>query len=241
MASNFTTFDLPPLPTYTLKPLPPLLPFISDTHLALALPIIAYWSVSLFFHIIDTYDLFPQYRLHTPAELLKRNHASRWDVLRDVILQHIIQTVTGLLLAYMDPEPTFGKEDYNVTVWAQRIRVLQRGIPVMFSLLGVNSGDLGKKLGGSSSMLAGALAGGRYPQLNQAVVFGGEVVLAPAFANWEIQVAKFIYWIAIPTLQFLAAITILDSWQYFLHRGMHMNHYLYSKSHHLLTPISPPC
>jgi sphinganine C4-monooxygenase len=238
MASNSTTFDLPPLPTYTLKPLPPLISFISDVHLALALPIIAYWSVSLFFHIIDTYDLFPQYRLHTPAELLKRNHASRFDVLRDVILQHIIQTVTGILLAYIDPDPTFGKEEYDVAVWAQRIRIFQRAIPVMFGALGVNSGDLGKKLGGSSSMLAGALAGGNYPQLNQAITFGGEVVLAPAFATWEIQVAKFIYWIAIPTLQFIAAITILDSWQYFLHRGMHMNHYLYSKLFFLALP--PP-
>jgi sphinganine C4-monooxygenase len=229
MASNFTSFDLPPLPSYTLKPLPSLVPFLSDAHLTLALPIIAYWVVSLFFHVIDTYNLFPQYRLHTPAELVKRNHATRWDVFRDVILQQIIQTAFGLILTYLDPEPSFGKEEYDVTVWAQRIRMFQRGIPVLFGLLGINSGDLGKRLGGSTSILAGALAGGIYPQLNQVVEFGGEAVVAPAFAHWEMQLAKFIYWILIPAIQIFVGVVILDSWQYFLHRGMHMNQYLYSK------------
>jgi sphinganine C4-monooxygenase len=185
--------------------------------------------VSLFFHVIDTYDLFPQYRLHTPAELLKRNHATRWDVFRDVILQQIIQTVFGLILVYLDPEPTFGKEEYEVAIWAQRIRMFQRGIPLLFGFLGINSGALGKRLGGSTSMLAGVLAGGRYPQLSQVIEFGGEAVVAPAFADWEVQLAKLIYWILVPAIQLFTAAIILDAWQYFLHRGMHMNHYLYSK------------
>jgi len=242
MASNFTSFDLPPLPTYTLKPLPPLLPFISDAHLALAAPIMGYWVVSLFFHIIDIYDLLPQYRLHTPAELLKRNRASQYEVLKDVILQHIIQTIAGLSLSFFDPESTYGSEDYDVSVWAQRIRITQRAIPVLCSLVGVNSAALGQKLGGSSSLIAGVFAGGVYPQLNQIVEFAGEQVLAPAFASWELQLAKFIYWIAVPVLQFCAAVVILDTWQYFLHRGMHMNHWLYttlhSRHHRLYVPYA---
>jgi sphinganine C4-monooxygenase len=230
MASNYTTYDLPPLPQYTLKPLPPLLPFASDVYLALALPVIAYWFVSAFFHVIDVFDIFPQYRLHTPKELLKRNHATRWDVFRDVIFQQVIQTLFGLGLNYFEPETMYGKEQYDVAVLAQRIRMLQRGIPVLFSLLGVNSGDLGERLGGSTSMLAGALAGGRYPQLKQIVHFGAETVVAPAFASWEIYLAKLVYYLAIPAIQFFIAIVILDTWQYFLHRGMHMSPYLYSSS-----------
>jgi sphinganine C4-monooxygenase len=230
MASNFTSFSLPPLPAYTLKPLPPLLPFISDAHLALAAPIIAYWGVSLFFHIIDTYDLLPQFRLHTPAELLKRNPATQFDVLKDVILQHIIQTIAGLSLSFFDPPSMYGSEDYDVAVWAQRIRLTQRVIPMLCGLFGVNSVALGQKLGGSSSLIAGVFAGGVYPQLNQVVNFAGEQVVAPASASWEVHLAKFIYWIAIPAIQFIAAVVILDSWQYFLHRAMHMNHWLYSES-----------
>src|ERR1700761_7065663 len=112
MASNTTSFDLPPLPNYTLQPLPPLLSWISDAYLSLLLPIIAYWAVSLFFHIIDTLDLFPQYRLHTPAELLKRNHATRWDVFRDVVIQQIVQTIFGVVMDYFDSDVMYGREDY---------------------------------------------------------------------------------------------------------------------------------
>src|SRR5947209_7654203 len=84
---------LPPLPSYTLTPVHPLIPFIPDFYLSLILPIAAYWLLSLFFHYIDVNDIWPQYRLHAPAEILKRNHVSRYEVARDVIIQQIIQTI----------------------------------------------------------------------------------------------------------------------------------------------------
>jgi len=233
MAPNLTAFDIPPLPDYTLEPLPALIPWISDNLLTLALPIVAYWAASLFFHIIDIYDLFPQYRLHTPAELLRKNHATRWDVFRDVILQQIIQTAFGLGLTFFDPEPTHGMDDYNVAVWGQRIRLMQRYIPVLFGALGIDSTSLGTRLGGARSIVAGFLAGGKYPQLNQVINFHHESVVAPAFAPWELVLAKAIYWVLVPAVQFTVGVAILDAWQYFLHRGMHMNHWLYSKA---LTP-----
>jgi sphinganine C4-monooxygenase len=229
MASNVTVLDLPPLPSYILKPLPSLLPGMSDTVLSLVLPIVAYWLISGFFHVIDTYDLLPQYRLHTPAELMKRNHATQWDVFRDVVVQQIIQTIFGISVSYLDPEPTFGKESYDVAVWARRIRVAQRAIPWALGLAGLNSSELGLKLGGPTSMVAGLFAGGKYPQLQQLVELNGETVLVPSFASWELQLAKVIYWAAIPVIQLVVAILIMDTWQYFLHRGMHMNQWLYSK------------
>jgi sphinganine C4-monooxygenase len=231
MASNVTSLTgLPPLPSYVLKPLPPLVFWIPDAYLSLLLPVLAYWAVSLFFHIIDVYDLFPQYRLHTPAELLKRNHASRWDVFRDVVIQQVVQTIFGVVVAAFEPDTLFGKEEYNVAVWAQRIRMAQRELPLVLSLVGVNAGELGKRLAESRPMLAGALVGGQYPFLQQVMEINGERILAPSFARWEMQVAKLIYWFLAPAVQFLVAITIVDTWQYFLHRAMHMNHFLYSKA-----------
>jgi sphinganine C4-monooxygenase len=231
MSSNITVMDLPPLPNYTLKPLPPLLPWISDAYLSLALPVIAYWTVSLFFHMIDTYELFPQCRLHTPAELMKRNHASRWDVFRDVVVQQIIQTIFGMAMDYFEPEVLVGKEDYNVAVWAQRVRLAQRAIPAVFGLMGIDSARLGRQWAGNTSILASVLSGGEYPRLNQVIeMLDGEKVIAPAFAPWELTMAKSIYWLVIPALQFLCAIWILDSWQYWLHRTMHLNQWLYSIS-----------
>jgi sphinganine C4-monooxygenase len=223
--------SLPPLPSYTIKPLPALIPGFPDAYLTLVLPIIAYWVVSMFFHFIDEWDLFPHYRLHTPAEVLKRNHVSRWDVFRDVVLQQIIQTIFGLALTFVDPPPTFGKEEYDVAVWAQRLRMAQRVIPATLGLLGVDSMGLAKSLSGEHALLGGALMGGVYPELTQTVLQHGQPTIAPAFAEWEMLVAKAIYHIGIPALQFLFAICIVDTWQYFLHRAMHMNKYLYTTFH----------
>jgi sphinganine C4-monooxygenase len=226
--TNYTvSFELPPLPAYTLQPLPPLISWIPDKYLTLVLPIVGYWVVSIIFHLIDTYDVFPQYRLHTPEELLKRNHATRWDVVRDVIVQQIIQTLFGLGIAYFDPEPLYGKEDYDVAQWAQRIRTAQRAIPFVLSLAGANAGALASKIAGSHPILAGALAGGQYSFLTENILVDGQKLQAPAFAPWEILLAKAIYWVGIPAVQFFVAIVIVDTWQYFLHRAMHMNKTLY--------------
>lgn len=222
---------LPPLPAYTLKPLPPLIPGFPDQYLSMVLLIAAYWIVSGFFHLLDTYDLFPQYRLHTPAEVLKRNHVSRWDVFRDVIIQQVVQTGLGVLLAFVEDPPTYGREEYDVAVWARRVRVAQGGIPVLAGLVGVDAVGLAKSLKGDWGMLAGAVSGGIYPDLTQTVLVSGQAVIAPAFAGWEILVAKTIYHLVVPAIQFVAAVCILDTWQYFLHRAMHMNKWLYTTFH----------
>ena len=243
MDANMTfALDLPPLPSYELRPLPALLPWISDHNLALALPVVAYWLVSGMFHIIDELDLFPQYRLHTPTEIVKRNHATRWEVFRDVIVQQIIQTLVGMALAFVDGPEMYGKEEHDMAVWAQRIRLAQRAIPPFLGLLGFNANLLSKRVAPSSPALAGALAGGRYPSLEQLVSINGRAVTAPAFARWELLSAHAIYHFLIPALQFFVAVTVVDTWQYFWHRAMHLNKYLYttfhSRHHRLYVPYA---
>ncbi|OCK95854.1 sphingosine hydroxylase [Cenococcum geophilum 1.58] len=242
MTNSTIPYDLPPLPSYTLHPLPPLVSWIPDKYLTLALPIIAYWAVSMIFHMVDVYELFPQYRLHTPAELLKRNHVSRWDVFRDVIVQQIIQTLFGIGLAMIDEDATYGKEDYDIAVWAQRVRIAQRAIPIVLSTIGLDVGALAAKLSGSYPTAAGALAGGKYPWLVQLVTTGGQKRTVPRFAPWEMLVARAVYWMVFPVLQFLLGILVVDTWQYFLHRAMHMNRWLYvtfhSRHHRLYVPYA---
>jgi sphinganine C4-monooxygenase len=228
MANGTYLSDLPPLPSYTLESIPHLVPFISDFYLSLVLPIAAYWIVSLFFHYIDVYDIWPQYRLHTPAEILKRNHVSRYEVARDVIIQQIIQTIVGIILSLSEPEELRGKEDYDIALWARRIRIAQKVLPQLLGILGLNAATISKNVAGSHPLLAGALAGGKYPFLTTGLdVASGAPV--PAFAGWEMLVAKIMYWYAVPAAQFMLAIFIVDTWQYFLHRAMHMNKWLYSK------------
>jgi sphinganine C4-monooxygenase len=233
MANSTISSELPPLPTYTLRPMPDLLPFISDFWLSLILPHIAYWAVSMFFHVIDVYDLLPQYRLHTPAEISQRNLATRYQVARDVILEQIIQIATSALLSLTEQRPLVGMEEYDLAVWATRVRLAQRALPLILGLLGLNAATISKNMAASHPLIAGALAGGHYPFLTMELdgVTGTHV---PAFATWELLVAKAIYWVVIPCIQLLVAIVVLDAWQYFWHRAMHFNKWMYSES----TPIS---
>jgi sphinganine C4-monooxygenase len=229
IATNASTMsDLPPLPSFTLTPQKPLISFIPDVYLSSLILIAVYWIFSLFFHYIDVNDIWSQYRLHTPAEILKRNHVSRYEVARDVIIQQIIQTVVATVLGLMEPEEVVGREEYDIAVWATRLRIAQRALPQLLALLGLNAAAISKNMSGSHPMLAAALAGGKYPLLSAGLdVASGSAV--PTFASWEILVAKAIYWYIVPALQFLLAIAIVDTWQYFLHRAMHMNKWLYSK------------
>ena len=223
--------DLPPLPEYHLTPVPALLPPLSDKFLTLLLPVVAYWAFSMLFHLIDTMDLFPQYRLHTPVEVLKRNRASRWEVIRDVVLQQVIQTIVGIILNSFEPDDYTGKEQYDIAIWARRIRLAQRAIPGILSMIGIDPYGLGRALGPKYPVLAGAVLGGQYhlvPGLSaQMVDVKGATV---AFARWETALAWLLYYVGIPSFQFLVGICVVDTWQYFLHRGMHMNKWLYSES-----------
>lgn len=78
---------------------PSLLEGISDYYLTLAAPILAYWSLSLFFHILDIseWKWLDQYRIHDSSEVRSRNRATRTEVLCAVLFQHIIQTLLGLV------------------------------------------------------------------------------------------------------------------------------------------------
>lgn len=243
MSNGTVANRLPPLPAYTLTPLPSIVPGISDQLLALLLPIAAYWIVSIGFHILDVYDLGAPYRLHTPAEVLKRNHVTRYEVIRDVIIQQIIQTGFGLAIGMLDPVETTGKHSFEIAVWARRIRLAQGSIPKLLELGGVDAIGLGKSLAATHPTAAAFFSGGYYPHLTQQIIgVSGQNILVPAYDSWEVWTAQLIYWMLIPALQFGVAIFIVDTWQYFLHRAMHMNKWLYttlhSRHHRLYVPYA---
>ncbi|KAL9054544.1 MAG: hypothetical protein Q9162_004100 [Coniocarpon cinnabarinum] len=221
------TFDLPPLPSYHAEPLAPLVAGIPDKYLTLILPIVAYWAFSMLFHVIDVYDLFPQYRLHTPVEITNRNHVSRWEVFQDVIIQQVIQTIMGVFFTMFDPDQQTGMDDYNIAVWGQRIRMTQRFIPSALALVGLDSTRIAQSVSSTSPALSTVLSGGHS---------------GPTFASWELSFASALYNYGIPVAQFAVAIFMVDTWQYFLHRLMHTNKYLYttfhSRHHRLYVPYA---
>ena len=168
-----------------------LLPGISDAHLALALPIIAYWTVSFIYHVIDTYDLLPQYRLHPSAEVAKKNRVGRWECLRDVLIQQILQTAAGLLYIHLSPAEHVLNAEEGIEIWTLRFKTVQR------------VGSLLRPLGLDTS----------------------------THEDWEIQLASVVHHILYPALQFVIAIAVIDTWQYFLHRLMHTSKWCYRTSH----------
>lgn len=164
---------------------PPVFSFISDKHLSLALPIIAYWLYSAFFHILDlqTWSWLNKYRIHPPEEILKRNRVTRWEVVRDVLIQQLGQVVVGVIVLHTEAEE--GIPDHQAAV--RRLQLPPWNLPNLAS-------------------------------------------------------AELVYWFLLPILRQAVAVFVLDAWEYWIHRLMHVNKFLYrhlhSRHHRLYVPYA---
>lgn len=95
-----------------------------DGILALVSPVVAYWVFSLFFHIIDIFELAEYYRIHPSEEERKRNKATRLQVLLEVLFQHFIQSVVGYVFyVYDDYTPKSFTTIYE-EIWALKYNSL---------------------------------------------------------------------------------------------------------------------
>ncbi|CAK9435671.1 uncharacterized protein LODBEIA_P03980 [Lodderomyces beijingensis] len=183
-SQNFSSYlEKPASYPLTITRKPDLIAGLPDGVLALISPIVAYWSYSMFFHIIDVYELAEKFRIHPSEDELRRNKVTLHEVIRDVVLQHIIQTVVGLAVFYFDAAPLTGYEYH--TMW-QLKQALPSWVP------------------------------------DQAIYYG--------------------YMYAWPLLRLCLASVVIDSWQYWLHRLMHVNRALYrrfhSRHHRLYVPYA---
>ncbi|KIP05499.1 hypothetical protein PHLGIDRAFT_74239 [Phlebiopsis gigantea 11061_1 CR5-6] len=169
---------------------PSLLTWLPDNLFSLAAPVIAYWVASMLFHLLDISDArwLDKYRIHDSEEVKSRNLASRWDVFKAVVLQHIVQTLIGLW--WMEDKPAGDLVDHV--------------------------GDMARKCAVVLSLLRTAL--GEHRAMSVWLSHGHKIVYV-------------VYWWAIPTSKFLFGAFIIDTWEYFLHRAMHMNTYLYKTFH----------
>ncbi|CAK5273940.1 unnamed protein product [Mycena citricolor] len=69
---------------------------------------------------------------------------------------------------------------------------------------------------------------------------GGYLALLGLDEATMLRLGHFVYWWAVPIFQFLVAIFVIDTWQYFLHRYMHMNKFLYRHFHSWHHRLSAP-
>ncbi|KAF8141721.1 fatty acid hydroxylase superfamily-domain-containing protein [Boletus edulis] len=145
---------------------------VPDNILALAAPVVAYWSMSLIFYCLDMSG-WTWLDKSLPAILRPRLH-----VLRAVIIQHILQTILGY---YWVSDPPIVSPSKCMT----EMEVVGRTVA----------------------------AGNYFLELRGADV-----------TYWS-------YWWGIPAAQLLFSLFIVDTWQYFLHRWLHMNKFLYKHLH----------
>lgn len=101
-------------PSINLVEKPSLINGLPDGILALIAPIVVYWTVSGIFHLIDIYNIAEHHRIHPSQEMLQRNKATRSEVLREVIMQHMIQSLVGYIAYKFDGPTLTGYEDNEI-------------------------------------------------------------------------------------------------------------------------------
>ncbi|KAL9632287.1 MAG: hypothetical protein Q9204_003853 [Flavoplaca sp. TL-2023a] len=228
MASNNAAgFRTSPSPTCILLPQEPLLPGISDNVLAIVLPTIVYAVAGAFFHILDSYDLFPNHRIHPSEEELKRNHVTKWECLKVVVRYHIMQISIGLLLNYGNGPAMIGDEACKTYNTALAIRSLRNIVPILLATLGIDA----KHLSLATSSISPAFA---------QIIAGSSSISASTFPNshtnttptsLELTLAKFTLDYLYPAWQYTLALIVVDTWIYFTHRLCHINRTLYRIVH----------
>ncbi len=143
------------------------------------------------------------------------------DVIRDVLLQHATQAVFSGVIAWFEPDTYIGGEEYDIRAWAQEKRMAQRAIPYVLSI-SIDGLTMAKNVQSGFPTVAGLLAGGRYPALVQPNLTPSHMeIIAPAFALWEMTLAKAIHQFIVPGFQYAVAMLFLDSREYWMHWALH--------------------
>ena len=222
--------NVPLLPSYTLKPAPPLLSFISDLNLSLLLPLIAYWSFSLIFQAIESSGLGDRLQpFNTPTETLVRNRVSKTYAFFYIMGNFALQGTLAWALSKLEGEELVGREEHDVAVWAMTLRSAQQWVPRVLAVIGIDSMKLADNIASSVPAIAAVLAGGTL----HTSFDSNQQSDCSDFTSWEKSFARTIYFYLIPALQFFIAFSVTDVWQYFGHRLLHEWKWLYRY-------VSPP-
>ena len=98
LQSNLSLSSIP-VPFYFV-PRDNLIEGISDVVLSLLVHPVVFWIVCGAFDLLDHsgWKWIDRYRVHEPEEIKSRNLVTRWQVIRSVAWQQVVQTIAGLLV-----------------------------------------------------------------------------------------------------------------------------------------------
>lgn len=180
------------------------------------------------FHYIDARGLLTAYKLHTPAEDMTKNRATKRDVIKVALFQQALQCTIGYL--------TSGPDDFvphvsGIGQWIQTIRNVESLIlqwmrntePRLLWILKEPKTYESAPIVSYQSKVSHSIMT-NFSQM--AVAYTGNDLSSSAS---EIFAAKALYWIIVPLLQYIVVMFLADTFQYFTHRALHVNKFLYSK------------
>jgi sphinganine C4-monooxygenase len=189
---------------------PAVLSWISDKYLSLAIPVVVYWVYSLVFHAIDLAQIpyFEARRIHESPEVLKRNRATVMEVVKAVVVQHVIQTALGMV--WFEDDETILRREVYVDHLGRMAALAPKMANFVLLALGPRSGE--------------------------AVLLRHGQALVRWTYWWGIPIAQFLFaWYVDRSLRPLSvSLTcsfFIDTWQYFWHRLFHTSRFLYKHFH----------
>ncbi|KAL0825370.1 hypothetical protein Bca101_049047 [Brassica carinata] len=191
---------------------------VSDELLGTVAPIVVYWLYSGIYVALSSLE---RYRLHSKAEEEEKNLVSKSAVVKGVLLQQVVQAAVAILLftilkCYSGSEKNKGKSRSDVIIYESASWIL--GLALSYHEFLVWFCILF-----SVTLL-------KHPLSTQVTGSDAEADIAQQFS------------LLVLTRQFIIAMIILDTWQYFMHRYMHHNKFLYkhihSQHHRLVVPYA---
>ncbi|KAL8668795.1 MAG: hypothetical protein Q9168_006588 [Polycauliona sp. 1 TL-2023] len=166
------------------------------------------------FHYIDTRGLFSKYKLHTSAEDLTKNRASRKDVIKFALIQQAAQCTLGYLMA--DDTELFVSPQYATVLWAQRLRHIEltvtQWIPYISRFWPGSAYELKGPGDISPSVFWQDTLGHSLRNTTQGLDISR---MDPApFTSQEMIFAKAMYWVLVPLFQYIATMVLVDTFHH---------------------------
>ena len=185
-------------------------------------------SLGFGFHYIDTRGLFTKYKLHTSAEDLTKNRASRKDVIKFALIQQAANCTLGYLMA--NDSEQFVSPEYATALWAQRLRNIEVMVTRCVPYIGYLWPWAAYESNGSGYAASSAIRPGTLGNLlsNTTQALDISQMDPTPFTSQEIVLANAMYWVLVPLFQYIVAMVLADTLQYFTHRAFHVNKWLYS-------------
>ncbi|GFS46717.1 sphingoid base hydroxylase 2 [Actinidia rufa] len=234
--------------------------YVSDEAMGTFAPIVVYWLYAGFYQVLPPLD---SYRLHTRKEEEEKNLVPLWSVVKGVLLQQIVQAIVahGLFLRKQWAEQKCNP--WEITGSTQLVAVCRgsesessvreqravSGVRICYGALRAQRAKRVVLFDPENERLSRKLAEGKYG--SDGVVEEDEVLLDSWYrqrplvevtsqaSSSEVTVQPSL---PIQIVQIVIAMLVMDTWQYFVHRYMHQNKFLYrhvhSQHHRLVVPYA---